>query len=531
MKSPGRLVDRRVLAIDWDRESIRIIHASTGRKGPRRTRGYLVPIPEGIDVDDPESLGQFIRRALRQRRIRTRHAIVAIPRDQAVLHMLSLPNVPLEEMPSVVHFQITKELPFALEEARIDFATFPAEAEAENVDVLVAAVRNDVLEHYQSVCQNAGLELERVGLRPFANTVAAMYGSEEDRSGCMLFVDVGPALTEIDLIPRKHLAFSRAASVNVPVMPTVRVQTTSEQEEAPVSIEPTEAEQQEAVDNLMVEVNRTIEAYRVNDPGAEIGQIIVAGSCGLEQRLCEVVGERFGAAARLYNPGERIDELAERGEEMTAFSAALGLTIGHGTAGALHFDFLHPKEPVDLTREKVRKVPVIAATVVLFIVAALVFRAKMASIKDENLKDIRQAITRLEKEVEVVEDFRDEVLAAEDWEKREVVWLDHLATVTELFPGTEQAYVTKFIASDKGSIRVHLKAKASDTPTKLGQAYDGLKQYNAITKTSRPGTDRLGFIQEGQIILEIESKTAPKNKAKTGRKSSRSKTSKKRSKR
>ena len=78
MKSPGRLVDRRVLAIDWDRESIRIIHASTGRKGPRRTRGYLVPIPEGIDVDDPESLGQFIRRALRQRRIRTKRAIMAV---------------------------------------------------------------------------------------------------------------------------------------------------------------------------------------------------------------------------------------------------------------------------------------------------------------------------------------------------------------------------------------------------------------------------------------------------------------------
>ena len=35
-----------------------------------------MPIPEGIDVDDPESLGQFIGRALRQRRIRTRRAIV-----------------------------------------------------------------------------------------------------------------------------------------------------------------------------------------------------------------------------------------------------------------------------------------------------------------------------------------------------------------------------------------------------------------------------------------------------------------------
>ncbi len=512
-----------MLAIDWDRESIRILHATTGRKGPSRIRGYLVPIPEGLDVDDPEALGQFIARALRQRRIRTKRAIVAIPRDQAVLHTLSLPNVPVEEMPSVVHFQITKELPFALEEARIDFATFRAASDAENVDVLVAAVRNDVLEHYQIVCQSAGLQLERVGLRPYANTVAGTHGLEGDDLSCMLLVDVGPTLTEIDLVRRGNLAFSRAASVNVPVMPAVRIQGDAEDRSSPVTIEPTDEEQQQAVDNLLVEVNRTIEAYRVSDPGAEIKSIIVAGSCGIEERLCRQAEDRFGAPARLYNPGDTLERLADRGEEMTAFSAALGLAIGHGTEGALHFDFLHPKEPTDLKRAKVRKVPVIAATIVLFIVAALVFRGEMAGGKAKKLKTIKNEIVKLKKELKTVDAFDREVAAVEEWGEKEVVWLDQLRTVTDLFADTKEVYVTRMITKPDGTIQMGLRGKRGESLEKLRAEYERLGPYKATLGTGKPVTDRNGFIREAILVLEPKSLAAQKAKEKQARSKKRKK--------
>lgn len=501
MKSPARLVDRRVLAIDWNRESIRIVHASVGRKGPGRVRGVLVPIVEGINVDDPESLGRFIARALRQRRIRTRRAIVAIPRDQAVLHSLSLPNVPIQEMPSVVHFQITKELPFALEEARIDFATFPAEEGAENVGVLVAAVRNDVLKHYQSVCENAGLELERVGLRPFANAVAATYDRSEMQTGCMLFVDVGSVLTEIDLIRNGQLTFSRAASVSVPVLPSARVFEETEDSTAVALPEPSEADQQAAVDNLLVEVNRTIEAYRVTDPETEIDRIIVAGSCGIEQRLCKEVAARFGAPARVYNPGEALPRLADRGDEMVAFSAPLGLTIGQATEGALHFDFLHPKEPVDLSKERARKVPVIAMTAILFAAAVVVAQTRIGGAKKDELDFLKKEISKITRQEKSVEAFKRQVLSCEAWANRERIWLDELAVITELFPGTDQAYVQRFQSKIGGPITLHVKSKQGLEPTR--REYEDSRQspYLAKVLTEKPAHSNINFVRESVLVL------------------------------
>ncbi len=502
MRLPGPLADRKVLALDWDRESIRIVHTSTSRKGPRGVRGVFVPVTEGVDIDDPEALGQFIGRALKQRRIRTRRAIVSIPRDQAVLHMLSLPNVPPDEMPSVVHFQITKELPFALEEAKIDFATFPAEAEAENVDVLVAAVRNDVLEHYQQVCQNAGLQLERVGLRPFANTVAALYGREDEQTGCLLLVDVGPTLTEIDLIRQGRLSFSRAASVNVPILPAVRSQGSLEGEGGPVMIAPTDTEQEEAVESLMVEVNRTIEAYRVTDPGAEIGSVVIGGSCGIEDRLCREIEERFGAPARLYNPGETIAKLADRGDEFAAFSAPLGLSIGHGTEGVLHFDFLHPKEPVDLGRERARRIPMIAASVLLLLVAMMGFRWRVGSIRDAEVEVVKEKAEKLKEEAKEVDEFKDQVMAASAWAERELVWLEELATITNLFPDTSEVYATKFYAKDEGRISFEVRAKIMPRLEKLRMELEKLGPYIARLGTVKQVGDARGYNFQTDIILQ-----------------------------
>jgi type IV pilus assembly protein PilM len=510
VRSLGRLIDRRVLAIDWDRESIRIIHARTGRKGPQRIRGFLVPIPEGIDVEDPESLGQFIVRALHQRRIRTRRAIVAIPREKAVLNMLSLPQVPAEEMPSVVHFQITKELPFALEEAKIDFATFPVAPEAGNVEVLVAAVRNDELEHYKAVCQNAGLDLEQIGLRPYANTVAATYGRDADKIGCMLLVDVGPVLTEINLIRRGHLAFSRAASVNVPVLPAVRIHGASESEHTPVSIAPTDAEQHEAVNNLLVEVTRTIEAYRVSNPGAEIDQIMVAGSCGIEERLRRDAGTRFGSPARLYDPGETIEKLKDRGEDMTAFSAALGLVIGHGAEGVLIFDFLHPKEPTKVTIVKVRKIPVVAATVIIFILAAVVFQRSMNAQTERNLKYYRDQIKELDKQAQALKVFSAEIKAAQAWDKREVVWLDQMLKITDLFPSTNEAHVTRLVANDDGTIKINIRAKQMTKLEELRKTFEDSGPYIAEVGSAREVTESGMTMAEGEITLRLRAKVEAK---------------------
>ncbi|NIQ98756.1 MAG: hypothetical protein GTN78_00925, partial [Gemmatimonadales bacterium] len=65
------------------------------------------------------------------------------------------------------------------------------------------------------------------------------------------------------------------------------------------------------VADLMVEVTRSIEAYRGGDPGAEMDCAVVAGATGIEETLAEAIHRRFGINCETYNPSAWFDGDAE----------------------------------------------------------------------------------------------------------------------------------------------------------------------------------------------------------------------------
>ena len=196
-----------VLAIDWDSCRLRIVHAGFRKKAMHVDLMLSVDIPASVDAADPEEMGKLIRQIIDQQKIRTRNVALDVPRDQVLLSTLRLPAASANEMPSMVEFQIAKELPFPLADAVVDFA-MPNLDEAEGtVDVLVGTVRKEVVRYYQNTCEAAGLHLSSLGLRPYANKVALDELLAKDQPDCVVMVDVGPRMTEIDIIRGGALVF------------------------------------------------------------------------------------------------------------------------------------------------------------------------------------------------------------------------------------------------------------------------------------------------------------------------------------
>jgi Tfp pilus assembly PilM family ATPase len=105
--------DRNIVCIDCDERSLRVVDATLSRSSVRIRQAVQVRIAEGVNVRDPASLGDFLRRTLRERRIRTRRAVVDIPRQDVALNLLSLPSGSVEDMAAMVQVQAVKDLPFA----------------------------------------------------------------------------------------------------------------------------------------------------------------------------------------------------------------------------------------------------------------------------------------------------------------------------------------------------------------------------------------------------------------------------------
>jgi len=488
-----------LLAVDWDAQRLRIVHAAVRRGKVRIDKMLSVDFPPDLDQSDSAAMGGLLREVLNRLKIRTRRVLLDVPRDQALLTTLNLPAASPDEMPALVEFQIAKELPFSLSEAIVDFA-MPEETTPEGkMDVLVGTVRRDVVAFYERTCEAAGLVPERLGLRPYANKVAVNELIGRHQPGCTMMVDVGPRLTEIDVISNGRLAFSRAASVAVgPMTPLAggehdageeggeREHSASSIIRFPQAQEASADPIDRVVDALVVEVTRSFEAFRAQGLQHSLDRVIVGGDVGVEARLAEALSRRLRTQADLYNPAQCFEWPEERGREARAYAAALGLVCGHGDAGRLHFDFLHPKKAVTVTARRLRKLPAVAAAVTLFVVAGVGFYMTSVAPKQQALAKTKQEIEDVNDEIKDLKQYDERTLEpVKQFESEQVVWIDELNRLMTLLPGNEDAMLTRIDMYQKGG-RINLTIECRQTEV-------AMETVNRIDEYRLPGSDSPHF--------------------------------------
>ncbi len=462
--------------MDWDERSLRIVQASVGRGAARVNAAVEAVIPSGMDVRDAQAMGDFIRRTLGEHRIRLRKAIVDVPRQDVVFNRLSLPSGSTDELAAMVHIQIAKELPFSKEQAVIDFAVVPREGPG-TLDVWVAAIRNPVLAYYKQVAEAAGLSLERVGLRPYANVRALAAG--DLGPGRTVMVDVGPAMTEINIVSQGELTYTRAATTAVGpagLIPTAEALAAAEPGTDPGA----------ALEHLLIEVNRTIAAYRAMDPGAAMDRLVLAGNVGVDQQVAEVFEARFRTPTQLFKAPAA---LRWRDDQSAApFSAVLGLALSQASGQPLsYFDFLHVKEPEAQQRERVRRRPVMALTVGVFAAALLLVAWQPIRTRSDALEEIKADVAKEDADKKTRETILTRAREIGSWQDSNVIWIDQLNILADAFPSNEKCFITNVEFTTSGRMIVDLAAVdtyvAADVVKQVKSLKDkkGKQLYDAVS--------------------------------------------------
>ncbi|MHC4797426.1 MAG: pilus assembly protein PilM [Planctomycetota bacterium] len=472
--------ERSSLCIDWDEGSLRVVDASLSRSEVRIHRAVHVRLPQGTNVRDPASMGDFIRRTLGEHRIRTRKVIVDIPRQDVVLNLVSLPESSIDELASMVHIQMAKDLPFGKDEAVIDFALTDQSGSATR-KLWVAAVRNMVLDHYKRVIAAAGLKLVRIGLRPFANQMAVV--SSQTATGRIMIVDIGPAMSEINVIRDGSLVYSRAASVSIApqgldkktggvVKPPVSA---GGDDDIGIPLEDDNVVRPGPLEVLLIEVSRTIQAYRATDPAAHLDRIVLAGSAGIDRKVCDAFEDRFNTLTQMYEVPQSFKGLRAKEGATEAFCSVIGLALSSEHDDTHRFDFLNPKEPEAQRRERAKRMPMKAVTVALFVATACVLAYNPIRKQNAEIELLNIEIKQLNEDEEVRTELMKQLGDVRSWRASNVAWLDPLKQLADVFPPNKEAYITRLDINQKGAMDIELVAVNNMVGTEVRQAVSEIK--------------------------------------------------------
>lgn len=157
-------------------------------------------IPEGVvtggEIKKPEELGKLLGnfRDAEGRRIRDRFAVASLPEEKSFVRVIQLPKVKLQEIDSVIKWELEGNIPLSLSELYFDYEVLgPLVDHLDHHDVLVTAFPKSLVDSYTAVLKQEGFVLSALELESQAISRAVI---EEPRGKePVIIVDIGATHT------------------------------------------------------------------------------------------------------------------------------------------------------------------------------------------------------------------------------------------------------------------------------------------------------------------------------------------------
>jgi type IV pilus assembly protein PilM len=174
--------------------------------------GALTPALNAPNIHDEPAVAGALRSALDKLGSRHRRVALVIPDSAAKVSLLRFEKVPAApDLDQLIRWQMRKAAPFKPEEAEISWVPAGPLPQGGR-EFLVTLARRDVIESYQNVCAQAGVQAGIVDLASLNLINAVLASSSEGLagpSGDSLVVHVTPDYATLAIVRGRDLIFFR----------------------------------------------------------------------------------------------------------------------------------------------------------------------------------------------------------------------------------------------------------------------------------------------------------------------------------
>lgn len=341
---------RPLIGLDISSSSVKLLELVPGEKGKGnfRVERYAVePLPRDAVVDGKivniEGIADAIGRAWKRMGATTRYVAMALPAAAVITKKIILPaNLREQEMEIQVESEANQYIPFALEEVNLDFQVLgPAPSSPDEVEVLLAASRKEMVEDRVACAEGAGLKPVVMDMETYAAQAAfeliELQLPEGGRDQTIALMDVGANVMNVTMLRNNQTVYSREQAFG-------GSQLTQEIMRAyGMSIEEAEAAKRSGalpdnyeseilspfLENLAMEAARAIQFFFSATPFTQVDHIVLSGGCAVLPGVQEAVFEHTQIDSIIANPFVGIETSAKvRAKSLLTDAPALMVACG-----------------------------------------------------------------------------------------------------------------------------------------------------------------------------------------------------------
>lgn len=336
-----------LLGIDISSTSIKLLELSRAGKTYKVESYAVEPLPANSVVDkrieDVEAVGQALERAVKKSGTKTKNAAMAVAGSSVITRVISMPaNLSDNEMADQILIEADQYIPYDMEEVSFDFNELgPTEGNPDQVDVLLAASQRDNVEARSAACEYAGLVAKVVDIEAYATEHAfellRHQIPDQGIDKVVAIVDIGATTMTITVLHDGNIIYTRDQSFGGKQL--------TEEIMRRYGLSYEEAGQKKRQgglpdnyhtevldpfkDNIVQEVNRSLQFFFANSAFNAIDNIVLAGGTSAIPGIDSVVGQQIGVQTLMAEPTAELKTSSRvRPERLHADASSLLVSFG-----------------------------------------------------------------------------------------------------------------------------------------------------------------------------------------------------------
>lgn len=400
--------------IDWDNGKLTIL-ALGGRRGFSELKFQCMETEGSPNPVMAEEQGEQLKTILRDLGGPGQKSLVCLGRDRLIARQLTIPRVGVDEEPSLVKFQVLRDLNEAPEEIRLDYLPFDV-PEGSDRRVLALMIRVELFNAWKTIL--GGAQAKMGSLCPRLAGLGGLIGDLGPQKEPVALVAHGGNWAELGVFINGQNIFSRSLNPQT---------------------------------NLIQEVKRSLSLFAAQNEALAPKSIFLLASPQWKgdadlaqatnlplQRLSPFDGI---LGARPLTPAEE--------EHTASLGVLMGLARLEEKGGVPSPDFANPRQPPPPSQLGKQRVLLYS---LVGLVALVIGAYYLWGVKNRTFEDL-DLLTRkrddLKKDLDAAKLTAKRVQALADWD--DVVWLDEFYDLTHRIPNTKELQLTEIMARPRPS--------------------------------------------------------------------------------
>jgi len=311
-----------ILGLDIGTSAIKIVELEKSKKGYQLKNFGISFLPKETIVNgvlkNASSLVNALNRLTENLKTKTKYVATAVSGHPVIIKKINIPTMSEEELSESIQWQAEQYIPFDLEEVNIDFQILGVnEADPDQMDVLLVAAKKSLINEYEEVISEAGLEAVIVDIDSLSLENAYEINYPDEEAPVVALVDMGASVININVIKEGKSTFTRDVFMGGDkISEEIQKQLAVSGEEAEMlkiggELENVDYEQldniiQDVSRALAVEIQRSLNLHAVSISDEGVNKIYLSGGTSRIPGIKDLIADRVSVPVESLDPFREI---------------------------------------------------------------------------------------------------------------------------------------------------------------------------------------------------------------------------------